>query len=264
MILTDSQKQAFESRGIIYLKNALSANKVAQVLEFSKQQLEDEGVQKEGNWVSKHHASSEENLVAKSLLNRYKKRQILVELIAETEPLISELVDHRPIFQAAKYSQPLITFPNTDAWTVPYKSWHLDCNRLSTGGIPGVQVFTFLESVVHGGAGTLAVMGSHRLLNDHGLLRSKDVINQLKLESYFRDLMHKNTKDRHRFMREVGHVGDVELQLIEMVGEPGDIYLMDMRVVHAASSNASSIPRMMLTQRFFLESARTEIYGTDN
>ena len=51
-------------------------------------------------------------------------------------------------------------------------------------------------------------------------------------------------------------------QLTEMVGDPGDIYLMDLRVVHAGSANASSKPRMMLTQRFYLESALAEINGT--
>jgi hypothetical protein len=104
-------------------------------------------------------------------------------------------------------------------------------------------------------------MGSHRLLNNHGFLRSKQVLNQLKQIPYFRNLMSKNYEGRHNLIRESAYVDDVELKLIEMIGKPGDVFLMDLRVVHAAAPNAFTIPRIMLTQRYLLESSRDEFYG---
>ena len=35
----------------------------------------------------------------------------------------------------------------------------------------------------------------------------------------------------------MGHVGDVELQVVEMIGEPGDAYFMDLRVLHTYAHN---------------------------
>ncbi|MBZ0291836.1 MAG: hypothetical protein K8L99_04640, partial [Anaerolineae bacterium] len=234
MVITERQKQAFESRGVINIKNFLSADRVAEAVEFTRQQFEQEGLWKDGKWTLDYDVSKEPPLVSRSLL-RSLKNQLFADLIAEAKPLIDELLDHRPAYPGMDYPQPLISLPNAVEWTVTSKSWHLDCPRLSVGGIPGVQVFTFLGTVAHGGAPTLAITGTHRLFNDQGALRSKHVVQQLKQEPYFRDLIRKNATDRNRFLHEAGYAGDVELQLIEMVGEPGDIYLMDLRVVHAGS-----------------------------
>jgi ectoine hydroxylase-related dioxygenase (phytanoyl-CoA dioxygenase family) len=226
MAITESLKQAFESRGVINIKNLLSANRVAEAVAYTRQQFEAEGLWKDGKWILDYDVAKEQPLVSKSLIRRL-KNQIYPDLIAEAEPLNYDLLDQRPAYPGADYPQPLVSLPNAVEWTVTHKSWHLDCPRLSDGGIPGVQVFTFLETVAHGGAPTLAVMGSHRLLNDRGALRSKDVVQQLKQETYFRELNHKHTADRNRFMHESGQIGEVEVQLAAMVGEPGDVYLMD-------------------------------------
>jgi hypothetical protein len=76
--------------------------------------------------------------------------------------------------------------------------------------IPGVQVFVLLDHVAPQGGGTLAIRGSHRV----------------------REL--EPTPDR----------------VLEMSGNAGDVYLMDMRVVHAPAVNATKNARMMLTARF--------------
>jgi hypothetical protein len=41
------------------------------------------------------------------------------------------------------------------------------------------------------------------------------------------------------------------LTLVEMAGRAGDVYLMDMRVLHTPSLNATRNLRMMATTRFF-------------
>jgi hypothetical protein len=62
-------------------------------------------------------------------------------------------------------------------------------------------------------------------------------------------------EDRLRLLREIGRVGDVELQVVEMTGEAGDVYFMDLRMLHTVAPNALRIPRLMITQRFLLKSS---------
>lgn len=98
------------------------------------------------------------------------------------------------------------------------------------------------------------------MLNAGERISSKDVKRRLKDEPYFRDLMSADTPNRQRFVDEVGHCRDVELQVVEMHGEPGDVYFVDLRTLHTPAPNAMSIPRIMLTRRHFLEAQREAIY----
>ena len=182
----------------------------------------------------------------------------------EIPSMVARLLGGRPTFCGMAVPQPLFTLPNADSWEVPHNVWHLDVPRLPDCAIPGVQIFTFLETVAPTGGGTLVVAGSHRLLNGGERISSKDVKRWLKDEPYFRDLMSAETPDRQRFINEVGHCGDVELQVVEMHGEPGDVYFVDLRVLHTPAPNATPVPRIMLTRRFFLESQREAIYRDDN
>jgi ectoine hydroxylase-related dioxygenase (phytanoyl-CoA dioxygenase family) len=42
----------------------------------------------------------------------------------------------------------------------------------------------------------------------------------------------------------------VPLKVLELTGEPGDVWITDLRVLHAAAPNASDRPRVMVTDRF--------------
>ncbi|MDQ3233481.1 MAG: phytanoyl-CoA dioxygenase family protein [Pseudobdellovibrionaceae bacterium] len=76
--------------------------------------------------------------------------------------------------------------------------------------IPGIQIFVLLDDVGPHGGATLAIQGSHRA-------------------------------------RDLAPTGE---RVLEMNGRAGDVYLMDMRVVHAPSINATKNARMMLTGRY--------------
>ena len=157
--------------------------------------------------------------------------------------------------------QLLFTLPNAESWTVPHSIWHLDLPRLPDSGLPGVQMFAFLDTVAPGGGGTLVVTGSHRLLNEGRRISSKQLKKRLKREPYFRDLMSRGFADRHRFIRERSRLGDVELQVVELHGEPGDVFLMALRILHTLAPNAARVPRIMVTQRFLLESLQGAAYA---
>jgi hypothetical protein len=47
-----------------------------------------------------------------------------------------------------------------------------------------------------------------------------------------------------------------DLEVVELTGQPGDVYLMDLRVLHSRCANTLPVPRLMITQRFLLPSAQ--------
>ena len=132
--------------------------------------------------------------------------------------------------------------------------WHLDFLRLPNNQLPGVQMFTFLDSVKPQGGGTLVVSGSHQLLNNQRVTSSKEVKKTLEREEkYFTRLFSSQVENREKLLLENGQAGEVNLRIIELTGEPGDLYLADLRLLHTVAPNASNRPRLMLTNRFFCE-----------
>lgn len=265
-MLTRDQKETFQDQGLLRLEAFLPAERVGCARDVLLQHFEGQGLWQEGNWQMDALPPSTSPAAGAALIKGgVKQAHSLKELITpELLAVVGELLDGRPMFPMMDAPQILFTLPNAEAWTVPAALWHVDIPRLPDKSAPGVQMFTFLDRVVPGGGGTLAVTGSHRLLNEGRRLPSKTIKCRLKREPYFRDLMSYETIDRARFLREPGSVGDVELKVVEMYGEPGDVYLMDIRMLHAIAPNAARVPRMMLTQRFLISVAHAEIFRVEN
>ena len=257
----EAKIETYKDRGVIRLKELIPAAKVKAAVDAARVRMEAAGIWKGGSWHVDHLRQAPINEGAK-FGRKLKGAPEFDELVkGEIPNVVARLLDDRSTFCGMAVPQPLFTLPNADTWNVPHNVWHLDVPRLPDGGIPGVQIFTFLESVAPTGGGTLVVAGSHRLLNGSERISSKNVKRRLKDEPYFRDLMSADTPNRQRFIDEVGHCGDVELQVVEMHGEPGDVYFVDLRVLHTPAPNATPVPRIMLTRRFFLESQRKAIYS---
>jgi hypothetical protein len=51
--------------------------------------------------------------------------------------------------------------------------------------------------------------------------------------------------------------------VVELCGEGGDVFLMDMRLLHTLAPNASRVPRLMATQRFVLDSIVERIWPAE-
>ena len=262
-MFTPIERENFAVHGLIKRENFLPPEKLADARNVIFQQLAAAGIWRDGGWSLDQATRSTELTAGMALVKPLDRHQTLIELVSGEAPAAaSALVNDRPVFPMSPHPGLLFTLPNATTWTVPHQNWHLDMPRLPDGSVPGVQIFACLERVEPGGGGTLAVTGSHRLLNKKGVrLSSADLRKQLKRERYFAELMADKTADRLRFMREVGHVGDIGLQVVEMVGEPGDVYFMDLRVLHTAAPNIRPIPRLMLTQRYLLASSRLALYG---
>ena len=56
-----------------------------------------------------------------------------------------------------------------------------------------------------------------------------------------------------------GSVGEVALRVMELTGQPGDVWVMDLRVLHSAAPNAADRPRLMVTHRFLRADLMAEV-----
>jgi len=145
--------------------------------------------------------------------------------------------------------QILFTLPGAPSWSVPHDVWHVDIPRLGELGAPGLQMFTFLDDVEPKGGGTLVLAGSHKLMNDAGVLRSKALKQQLAKAPYFRSLFSKQRAPITLVDQTAGSSDGVDLRVVELTGQPGDVYFMDLRALHTPASNTSNTARLMLTCR---------------
>jgi hypothetical protein len=253
-ILTPRQRETFDSTGLLCFEGLLSAEAVRQARRAVLQPLERLGLWREGAWrldsTPRPRWPDTGLKTSKAIGNRRPELEALLDepaLAATADALLDGRAFDRTLY---KRPQLLLTLPNADVWTLP-TGWHVDCPRLASGERPGVQVFAFLEAVGPHGGGTVAVAGSHRLLNHGRFIRVSDMRERLGRDAFFRRLYGQapgGGEDRSDLPG--GVVGDVPLQVVELTGEPGDAWFMDLRVLHAGAPNAAEHPRLMITHRF--------------
>jgi ectoine hydroxylase-related dioxygenase (phytanoyl-CoA dioxygenase family) len=155
---------------------------------------------------------------------------------------------------AYRRPQILVSLPNRGAWTLP-RGWHTDIPRLASGARPGVQLFVLLDHVASRGGATLVVAGSHRLLNDAGPLKLKQIKHRLGVEPFFRRLY----AGQDGSDLPSGVAAGVPVRVVELAGQAGDAWLIDLRLLHAASPNATDRPRMMATHRYIRADLMPEV-----
>lgn len=241
--LSSKQIEAFSRDGVLRLQGLLRPEAVGAARETVLGQLGKLGLWDGAAWTLPQDGRRVK--VAREIGHRHAAVEALI-----AEPpvlaLVDELLAGRP-FDHAVYKRPQILFSLPDAltWTLP-GGWHTDSPRLASGERLGVQVFTFLEPVAAGGGGTVAVAGSHRLLNDGRTRTPREVNRALRQEAFFRPLYAQSgLTDLPR-----GSVGEVALKVVELTGKPGDVWVMDLRVLHSVAPNAADRPRIMVTHRF--------------
>lgn len=261
MIISAAEQQKFADTGLIRFESLIPDAIVAPARQLVYSRLEKVGLWQEGAWMGKDDEAQRQKLHQAALKDVGKSTVFRNLLTPDVFDLARQLVGGEAIRAGVPHTQFLFTPPNTSEWVVPHSAWHLDLPRLGPLGAPGVQLFAFLDTVAPGGGGTLLVAGSHRLLNDQGVIRSKELKTRLKAYPYFRDLMDKRTSDRSRLMTEIHHVDDVPLQVVELTGAPGDVFFTDLRMLHSLGPNASQKPRLMMTQRFPREAVADHIYA---
>jgi hypothetical protein len=141
--------------------------------------------------------------------------------------------------------QILMTFPNADEWRFPDALWHMDCGfERPTFPTFAVKLFGCIRDMEPGGGATLAIAGSHRLVERYtpGLRPSQFGGGK---ERWGRFLRHYDLVGTIRD-RETHDIDGVPVRLVEMTGAAGDVYLMHLHVFHCTAPNALNVPRMML------------------
>lgn len=253
-ILTSGQLNEFDRRGVLRVPRLFSTDQVRRAREHVQRRLARLGLWSDGAWTLGERPQWPATGLksSKAIGNKHPDVEALLEhptLLSVAEALLGSREFDRTVYRRP---QILFTLPNADTWTVP-THWHVDLPRLASGRRPGIQVFTFLDTVESRGGGTLVLAGSHRLLNEGRFLRVKGLRSLLHREPFFRELYSEaNTthEDRARLLGQVGAVGDVTLEVVELTGIAGDAYFTDLRVLHTAAPNAANSPRMMATHRF--------------
>ncbi|MFD4837459.1 phytanoyl-CoA dioxygenase family protein [Achromobacter sp. NPDC058515] len=149
--------------------------------------------------------------------------------------MTGELVDHvarlagrAPV--AIQATQLLLSPARQGPWTLQGLNWHVDAKARTPDLLPGIQAFFLIDDVAPRGGATLALAGSHRAAASGSPLREAL----------------RAGVDLERKLQELG------ITVVEMAGRAGDVFLMDMRLLHTPSINSTANVRMMATSRCLL------------
>jgi hypothetical protein len=149
-----------------------------------------------------------------------------------SKALLAAVDEVLPNRAASHQTQLLLSPPYQGPWRVLGSSWHSDISRSEAWDPAPVQAFVLIDDVDRHGGGTLLLAGSHHVGRDR------------RVEQRVRQAL-KRGDDGEAELRSLG------LSVVELSGKAGDAYLMDMRVLHTPSINATPRLRMVATIRFF-------------
>ena len=136
---------------------------------------------------------------------------------------------------AVQDTQLLLSPPQQGASTLEGLNWHVDISAKPQGPLPGVQAFFLIDDVAPGGGATLALAGSHRV-DTPGRPSASRLRETLKTSASI-----------EQGLQQLG------IDIVEMSGRAGDVFLMDLRLLHTPSVNATKNVRMMATARCFFD-----------
>jgi ectoine hydroxylase-related dioxygenase (phytanoyl-CoA dioxygenase family) len=238
-----------EKRGLVKLEGLIAQQDARAARDMILDLASEHGVYAAGRWM---HSPSRFGYPKpfRNALNGLNRAEKFPNLVGDRlTPLVERLV-RQPVTLLSPGQQILFTLPSEDDWSVPSDAWHIDLPKFGERASPGLQAFTFLDDVEPQGGATLVIAGSHRLVNNSAGLSSKELKRRLRKEDYFKSLFDPNRPAIVHLDKTAGRVGDVELEVVELSGRIGDVYLMDLRVLHTPAPNCSDKARLMLTCRF--------------
>lgn len=254
-MLSAEQRTTFEARGLLHLPGFADARAVGALRERIVAYLREQRIVPDGAPPGfTVHASR-----TASVLRAHDFEALWG---AQASALLDELLG-RDAWQRPKDAGQLLMLSvplHGTVWALPHNVWHLDYPApAALRSLPGMQLFVCLDRVERRGGATLVACGTHRLIDalrrdrpKDWPGRSADVRRRLRARvPWLAELFSlREGGDREaRFMREHTLGGDVPLQVVELVGEPGDVYAMHPWLLHAPSPCCGDRPRMVVTQR---------------
>lgn len=227
--MTPEQKSAFQESGYLLLRQALSKKQVEPVKAHVLSELKRLKIWSSGKSLSvtiKSMPAFQQVTKISSLI----KQDDLHSKVIDKETLAS-LSSLTETSLSPAQSQFLISLPNQGGWSLNGLRWHTDISTSDHRSLTGIQAFILIDDVMPRGGATLAIAGSHLLaVQEEENRRVRDILRREgDLESQL---------SRHN------------LSIVEMCGHAGDVYLMDMRLLHTPSINSTSKVRIMATVRY--------------
>ena len=257
--MTPEQRHEFESQGLTCLRGAVDPDTVSGIRDRVWQQTE----QKLG--ICRDDPSTWRRRVPPSIMKKLKESEGLFDPIMG--PVVTDALDgllgqgcwRRP----EAPGQLIMTPPQAGDWRLPHKVWHMDAPAPGWVGdsVPGAQVFLLLDRLAPQGGGTLVVGGSHRLIQELPERETDDyeghsaqVRKALRIRvPWLRELWQDGPGEERieRFLEQTREHQGVPLRVLEMTGEPGDVFVSHLWMLHAGSMNSSGRMRMVVTERLF-------------
>lgn len=152
--------------------------------------------------------------------------------------------------------QVLFTFPNATTWVLPHSLWHMDTGFGPVTPTRMVKVFCCLDCHEPGGGATLALAGSHRLVERYRRGLDGEALagntttwsRMLRQDPWTRELINRGAEPERteRLMGSVRDIDGVPVRLVEMTGRAGDAFVTDIHTFHCAAPNACDRPRLMV------------------
>lgn len=227
--MTPEQMSTFRDSGYLLLQQALARKQVEPVRTQVLDELKRRRIWSSGRSLSSpiRHAPAFQQIAKLSSLIR--KDDLHATIIdKDTHAAIVSLACARLV---PAQSQFLISLPKQGEWTLDGLNWHTDVPAAGHRHVPGIQAFVLIDEVRPRAGATLAIAGSHRLADQpQAYRRVREVL--------------RGKGDPQAALR--SH----DLSIVEMCGDAGDVYLMDMRLLHTPSINASDRLRIMATVRY--------------
>lgn len=255
MPLSRDQKITFFQQGIVKLEQAIDPKLTARARAWIQSELE------------RHNLTSGKNQQSSKIraLPIFQQTTRLGEMI-RANSFISELFTLELLATIRSISIPssrtinpltplqvqlLLSLPHQQEWSLKQLNWHLDQKVPDKDEIQAIQAFVLIDDVQVKGGATLALAGSHRLPYLPG---KPNALHLLRQSPAFAPLFDATSEPSQTYFQPK-QIEDSEVWIVEMAGKAGDVYIMDMRVLHTPSINSSRKIRMMATSRFFSTAA---------
>ena len=261
-MLTAEQRQAFADDGLMKIPQAIPADEArTMATRITEYLLTEESIRRNASqaWLAERPAG----------LRELTKTGVFDAAAAESvEIALAE------IYGPGRYPRPrnggraMVTHMVSDApWDVPADGWHDDSWPDPNSQEPhGITVFTVLAPLRPQGGGALILAGSYRLLGTEIASR----VGKRRLPAVRKELGQRHPwlaelwgatgsgVRRQRFMEEGAVLDGVPVRVVELTGEPGDVFVMRVDTFHTVAPNCLDESRMMLVKGWGRADAESE------
>ena len=259
MTLTSQQIDVFNTTGLLKLSKCVGSNIADQLADSLWEFLENEqriSKSDSSTWPPGYRPTGFQKLSRNGTFSC-----MASPLLCDT---VDELLGQKASCEVKNWGIPLVLFPdsNDSRRTIPFgpDTWHIDAPPRSSS-CHAIRAFLLLQDVAEHQGPTMAVAGSSNLLRQlavHENKRSqssKTLLRQLnRTEPWINRLLSEPDPTEREKLYAWGksNIG-LPLKVTEFTGYSGDVFLMDISTIHSKSRNNARIPRMVLSQTFWLK-----------